>query len=129
MFSKKSVQKQVSIFNETLINIVSNFTPNKLVTFDDRNPPWMNDYVKSKIKWKNQLYNTYVKNGYKFNDHLHFQERTNLVSEVIVKRKQDYYNNLALRLNIPAASSKTYWSILKNFFTMVKKFLSLPTFN
>ena len=35
------VHKQVSIFNETLINIFSNFTPNKLVTFDDRDPTWM----------------------------------------------------------------------------------------
>ena len=45
----------------------------------------MDDFVK--IKWKNQLYNTYAKNGYKFNDHLHLQEATNLVCEVIVKRK------------------------------------------
>ena len=30
--------KQLSAFNETLINIFSNFTPNKLITFDDRDP-------------------------------------------------------------------------------------------
>ena len=39
MFINKSVPKQVSIFNETLMNIFSNFTTNKLVTFDDRDPP------------------------------------------------------------------------------------------
>ena len=50
MFSNMSVRKQVSIFDETLINIFSNFTPNKPVTFDDRDPPWLNDFVKSKIK-------------------------------------------------------------------------------
>ena len=38
MFNNKSVHKQVSIFNETLINILSNFTLNKLVIFDDRDP-------------------------------------------------------------------------------------------
>ena len=92
MFSNMSVHKQVSIFDETLINIFSNFTPNKPVTFDDRDPPWMNDFVKSKIKWKSQLFNTYAKNGYKFNDHLHLQEVTTLVSKVI------------------ATSAKTYWS-------------------
>ena len=96
MFSNKSVLKQVSIFNETLMNIFSNFTTNKLVTFDDRDPPWMNDFVKSKIKWKNQLYNAYAENGYKFNDHLYLQEASNLVSKVIAKRRQDYHNNLAL---------------------------------
>ena len=101
MFSNKSVHKQGSIFNELLIKVFSNFTPNKLVAFDDRETPWMNDFVKIKIKWKNQLYNTYAKNGYKFNDHLHLQEATNVVSEVITKRKQDYQNNLALRLNNP----------------------------
>ena len=52
------------------MNIFSNFTPNKLVTFDDRDPPWMNDFVKSKIKWKNQLYKIYTKNHYKCNDYL-----------------------------------------------------------
>ena len=31
MFNNKSVHKQVSIFNETVMNIFSNFTPNKLV--------------------------------------------------------------------------------------------------
>ena len=50
IFSNKSVDKQVSVFSETLVNIFSNFTPDKLLTFDDRDPPWMNDFVKSKIK-------------------------------------------------------------------------------
>ena len=31
-----------------MINIFSNFVPNKLVTFNDCNPPWMNDFVKIK---------------------------------------------------------------------------------
>ena len=57
----KSVQKQASISNEMLIDIFLNFTPNKLITFDDRDPPWMNDFVKSKIKWENHLYMIYQK--------------------------------------------------------------------
>ena len=50
MFNNKNVPKQVSIFNETLMNIFSNFTPNKLVTLDDKDPPWKNDFIKNKIK-------------------------------------------------------------------------------
>ena len=57
----KSVQKQASISNEMLIDIFLNFTPNKLITSDDRDPPWMNDFVKSKIKWENHLYKIYQK--------------------------------------------------------------------
>ena len=43
------------------MNIFSNFIPNKCITFNARDPPWMNDFIKTKIKFKNQLYNTYIK--------------------------------------------------------------------
>ena len=56
LFNNKTVKKQIPIFNETIINISSNFVPNKLVTFDDSDPPWMNDFIKDKIKWKHQMY-------------------------------------------------------------------------
>ena len=39
LFNNKTVNKQVFIFNETIMNIFPNFVPNKLVTFDDTNDP------------------------------------------------------------------------------------------
>ena len=39
LFNNKTVNKQVFIFNETIMNIFPNFVPNKLVTFDDTNHP------------------------------------------------------------------------------------------
>ena len=46
MFSSKNVHQQVKlklIKNKTIINIFSNFASNKLVTFDDKDPPWMTE--------------------------------------------------------------------------------------
>ena len=106
MFNNKRVHKQVFIFNDTLMNIFSNFTPNKLFTIDDMDPSWMNDFVKSKIKWKNQLYKIYAKNGYKCNDYLQLKQPTVLVSQVITKRKEDDHNTLASKLNNPKTSIK-----------------------
>ena len=63
LFNNKIVNKQVSIFNETIMDIFSNFVPNKQVTFDDSNPPWVNNFVKDKVKWKHKIYQTYIKNG------------------------------------------------------------------
>ena len=94
------------------MNIFSSFAPNKLVKFDDRDPLWMNNCVKGKIKWKNQLYKTHAKNGYKYND----QEATNVVSQVVSNRKQEYKNNIALKLDNLKTSTKSYWSVLKTFF-------------
>ena len=61
LFNSKTVNKQVSILNETIINNFSNFVPNIRVTFDDSDPPWVNDFIKNKIKWKQQIYKTYQK--------------------------------------------------------------------
>ena len=30
----------------------SNFIPDRLVTFNDKDPPWRNDFIRNKIKWK-----------------------------------------------------------------------------
>ena len=57
---QKTVNKQVFLFNETIMNIFSNFVLDKLVKFDDSNPTRMNDFIKNKIKWKHQIYNTYI---------------------------------------------------------------------
>ena len=49
LFSHKNVHEQVVIFNQTLMNIFSNYIPNKLITVNDKDPPWMNEYIKKKI--------------------------------------------------------------------------------
>ena len=41
-----AVNDQVSVFNETIMNIMPNIVPSKLITCDDRDPPWMNCYIK-----------------------------------------------------------------------------------
>ena len=115
LFNNKAVNKQVSIFNETIMNIFSNFVPNKLVTFDDSDFPWMNEFIKNKIKWKHRIYKTYIKNSRKESYYVKFQEATTLVSEVISRRKKEYQNHIALKLNDPMTTTKIYWSILKTF--------------
>ena len=40
------VDEQVSIFNNTITYIMSNFVPNKIIICDDRDLPWMNRHIK-----------------------------------------------------------------------------------
>ena len=61
LVNNKTFNKRVSILNETKINNFSNFVPNKLVTFDDRDPPWMNDCIKNKKNPKHQIHKIYEK--------------------------------------------------------------------
>ena len=57
LFQNKNVNKQVAILNNIILDIFSNFVPNEIFTFDDREPPWMTEYIKSKIHWKDCIYN------------------------------------------------------------------------
>ena len=53
-----AVNDQVSVFNETIMNIMPNIVPSKLITCDDRDPPWMNCYIK--IRFDPIVLNFYV---------------------------------------------------------------------
>ena len=41
LFQNKNVHEQFRILNKTLLNDFSNYAPNKMFTFNDKDPPWM----------------------------------------------------------------------------------------
>ena len=49
--SKKGVNKQILIFNVTILNIVINFIPHEIKIFNDREPIWINIKMKTMIQW------------------------------------------------------------------------------
>ena len=53
-FPCKNVHQQGNIFNKTIIDVFSSFIPNKLVNFEDEDPPWMTEKLKKKKKVETQ---------------------------------------------------------------------------
>ena len=60
--------KMFSKANSTLFNIFSNFARSEVITVDDRDPLWINEEIKCKIKSKNKTFQQYLKNGRKTTD-------------------------------------------------------------
>ena len=56
---------QVKFFNETILNIMSNFIPNQYINVQPKDPPWINEKLKKMIKKQNRQYKSYVKDGCK----------------------------------------------------------------
>ena len=112
--SNANVEKQVNILNDTLFNIFSNFVKSKVITVDERDPPWINEEIKCKIKSKNKTFQQYFKNGRKITDFEIVDKEAGELSEMIQKRKEKYFYDLSLKLNNPQTSPKTYWSIIKS---------------
>ena len=108
LFSHKNVHEQVVIFNQTLINIFSNYVPNKFITVDDKDPPWMNEYINKKILDK-KIACTFFNTNKNYDSYLKLQTISKELSEMILERTNDYHRQLSDKLNDPGTSAKAYW--------------------
>ena len=116
LFDHNNIDSQVMTLNETILNVFQNYVPNKYITIDDKDPVWMNETIKSKIKTRNKLYKQYIENGRFESDFMMIETLITEINDLITSTKDLYYNNLAKRLNNPLLQAKTYWSILKTFY-------------
>ena len=57
---KRLIRKRLEKPLIQLIRRVFDYLPNKYITVDDKDPEWMNEIIKSKIKIKNKLYKQYI---------------------------------------------------------------------
>ena len=124
-FTNWAINEQVNLFNSTLMNIFSNFIPNKIVTFNDQDPPWFGEKIKYKIELKNRVYKEYIKNGRPEDLYYLLQNLTSEISSYISKCKNDYFTRLGKKLGDPSRSIKTYWATLRTLWNG-KKVPNIP---
>ena len=120
LFDSKNINEQVIALNKTILNVFRNYVPNKYITVDDKDPVWMNEIIKSKIKTENLLFNQYIQNGRFESDFVFIENLITEINQLISSTKNLYYENLAKKLNNPLLEAKTYWSILKSFYNEKK---------
>ena len=112
---KKDLNAQVLALNEVILKVFRNYVPNNYITIDDKDPVWMNETIKNKMKERNNLFKQYIQNGRFESDFILIERLVNELSDLISQTKALYYENLARKLNSPLFQAKTYWSILKIF--------------
>ena len=94
LLDNKNVNSGVHL-NDITWNIFRKFVPHKYVTFDDeKDPLWMNENIKSKIKAKNKLYQEYVKKGRQETDFCALEESVCNLNDLMLQTKTSYYENL-----------------------------------
>ena len=69
--------------DDTLFNIFSNFVSSTVIAITDRDPPWINEESKYKIKSKNKTFQQYLKNGRKITDLKNVNKEAAELSEMI----------------------------------------------
>ena len=98
LFEAKTVNEQVHLFNDTILNVFKNFIPNKIETFDDSDPPWINEKIKNLIRLKNEMFKLYLQNGKKQNDYILLQNANHQLSELLNRNKKSILTALQLNL-------------------------------
>ena len=98
----------VSIFNQTIINILCNLIPHETVLFNDRDPPWMNKEIKKLIHEKKNIFNCFCRyhNDKQLLDRV--KEVQAQLNFLIEKSKEKYYSRVTNKLSGIGKSSKAY---------------------
>ena len=127
LFQNKNIHDQLKLFNETIVNIVSNYIPNKFITCNEKDLPWLNDHIKRLINLKNEIFIKYLTNRRPDSVYKNLQTITWDLAEAVSSSKNVYYEQLSNKLNDPNTSTKAYWSISKTLFND-KKFQLHPQY-
>ena len=94
LFDSKDINLQVTALNETILSIFHNYVPNEFITIDDKDPVWMNEIIKSKIKTKNLLFKQYIQNGRLESNFVFLETLIAEINELILSTKNLCYKTL-----------------------------------
>ena len=112
LFWGKSINKKVDILNECLKNIFHNFVPNKVINCDYKQPPWMSESIKSKLKERAKLTKKNVKGGKKDSDLVQINALSNECTKAILEAKKKYISQLSQKPINPSTEPMLYWKII-----------------
>ena len=111
---------QVKTLNETLLNIFSNFIPNKTITVWPRQAPWITQPIKNFIRKKNRAYKSFIRNGQP-EDRL--EAIINMIahgSKLIEDAKEKYLTKIGRTVSHPETGKKLYWSLINKILNKAK---------
>ena len=112
--------EQVKLLNEVLLNIYSNFIPNKVKTIRPRQAPWITQAVKNFLRKKNRAYKSFVRSGRPGDKLEGIQKMISEGVRLVEEAKRNYFFKAGKTLANPGTSSKTYWSLINTVLNKAK---------
>ena len=112
--------EQVKLLNEVLLNISSNFIPNKVKTIRPSRAPWVSQDVKNFLRKKNCAYKNFARKGRQDDKIEEMKNMTSKCSKMIEDAKRRYFLKAGKTLANPGTGLKTYWSLLNSVLNKAK---------
>ena len=83
--------------------------PNKIITFNDKDAPWMTNEVKTAIKRNARVHRKWVLRGRIPEDRANVRIVQNETTRIIKKAKTDYFLKLGDKLSNYNTGSQIFW--------------------
>jgi len=125
LFSNLPLDEAVNVFTETFLRIMSSNVPNKVVTFDDRDAPWVTPPLKNLLRKDRKIYSDWNKNGRIQLHYARVKQHQEKAKKAIVDAKSRFVENLSKKICNPSTGQKTFWSAYKRL-SNKKKITNIP---
>ena len=99
----------VEKFTEIILSIIAVNVPNRDITINEKDPPWITKEVKTAIRRKHRIYNKYIKRGSKQEDWEQVRTVRNQTTHLIDDAKENYFKSPSKKLTDPNTGIKAYW--------------------
>ena len=111
-----SPDEQTSLLTETLLNIFSNFIPNRIINVKSCDPPWINRSIKNLLLRSKRAYRKYIRKGYKEEDRDQVELLREEVRQSSENARHKYLESLGNDLANKETGNKKYWAIMNSLF-------------
>ena len=111
---------QVKFFTDTILNIMSNFIPNKIIKVIPGDPPWINKTLKNMLNKQNRLFKKFKRHGFKPCDKIRVDTFRQECESEVFKAKDIYMKNIGNKLIDPSTSQKAYWKLINRVMNKCK---------
>ena len=108
------------VFLDKLMDIFSKHIPNKIITVDNSDAPWITPTLKTATKRKTRVYRKWVKRGRSEHDHNEVRKVQNITNKLIREAKLFYFKKLGDKLSDPQTGPKHFWSAFKRITSKIK---------
>ena len=125
IFNNHSCDDMVSIFTYTFLCIIEKFVPHKLVTFNDRDAPWITPEVKCAINRNKRVYKKWLNDGKKTNCFEYVQNIKKETASVIRDAKKRHIDKISTKLCDPNSGQKEFWKAFRRVVNK-KKVTNIP---
>ena len=99
--------------------------PNKIVTINDKDAPWVNSSVKNILRKNKIIYTDWIKKGRNPLDRERVKRSQLITNRKINEAKTTYISKLSHKLCDPATGQKSFWSAYKRL-SNKKKITNIP---